>query len=58
MDLREQNNLVDELIAQKTDRTVMDFIRVRRELEKYNPSMQRTTQNIKEKAPVATRAIN
>ena len=56
-----QIKLVDDLINQRRDRTVRDFIRIRGEMEKYIPSMQRITQNVidNEKAPVyQTEAIN
>ena len=60
MDLQTQIKLVNDLVNQRKDRTIRDFIRIRGEMEKWDPSMQRLTQNItdNEKAPVATRAIN
>jgi len=61
MELEQQIKLVDDLINQRRDRTVRDFIRIRNEMEKYCVPMQRITQNVieNEKAPVyQTEAIN
>jgi hypothetical protein len=56
MEMDLQIKLVDDLIMQRRDRTVRDFMRIKGELEKWEPSMQRITQNVidSEKAPTVT----
>ena len=45
MDLQAQITLVNDMISLKTDRTIKDFIRVRNEMEKFHPTLQRITIN-------------
>ena len=45
MDLQAQITLVNDMISLKTDRTIKDFVRVRNEMEKFHPTLQRITIN-------------
>lgn len=51
-----QIKLVDDLIKQRRDRTVRDFIRIRGDMEKYSDPMQRITQNVIENEKGAVEA--
>ena len=45
MDLQAQITLVNDMISLKTDRTIKDFVRVRNEMEKFHPTLQRKNIN-------------
>lgn len=53
MELQQQIDLVETLIKQRCDRTIRDFIRIRTEMEKYGPIMQKVIEtNIKKNKKV------